>query len=128
MSGPTSPPKPRVLIAEDDEPIATGVRWTLEAEGMTVHVVGLASEVNPAIDAFKPDVILLDLSLPDGDGRAVYEQIGGRLPVIFSTGSLGELDQFARAHADILILTKPYTRDELLRTIYRVVPARENDG
>ena len=121
MSGPTSPPKPRVLIAEDDEPIATGVRWTLEAEGMTAHVVGLASEVVPAIDTFNPDVVLLDLSLPDGDGRAVYEQIGGRLPVIFSTGSLGELDQFASVHGNVVVLTKPYTSAELLRTIYRVL-------
>ncbi len=127
-SAPASPTKPRVLIAEDEHAIATGLRWTLEAEGMTVHVVGLAREVIPAIDAFKPDVMLLDLSLPDGDGRDVYEQIAGRLPVIFSTGSLGERDLVASGHGNVVVLMKPYTSDELLRTVHRILSSEEDNA
>jgi CheY-like chemotaxis protein len=126
--GQTSPPKPRVLIVEDEQAIATGLRWTLEAEGMTVHVVGLAAEVVPAVEAFKPDVLLLDLSLPDGDGRTVYKQIAGRLPVIFSTGSLGEHDLVASGHGNVAVLLKPYTGDELLRTIYQTLHSEEADA
>ena len=78
-------PKPRILIVEDEMDIATGLSWNLEAEGMSVHVVGRGSEVLAAIDGFKPDVLLLDLSLPDFNGREVYEWVKGRLPVIFIT-------------------------------------------
>jgi DNA-binding response OmpR family regulator len=127
MNGQACPPKPRVLIAEDEEAIATGLQWTLEEAGMASHVVGLAADVMPAIDVFKPDVVLLDLSLPDRDGRAVYDQIAGRLPVIFSTGDLGALELIASGHGDVVVLMKPYTADELMRAIYRVLPTERND-
>ena len=114
-------PKPRILIVEDEAAIATGLQWILEAEGMTVHVVGLAADVLPAIDDFKPDLMLLDLSIPDADGRTIYEQVIDRLPVIFSTGSDGERELLESAHRDVAILMKPYPTDELLRMIYRVL-------
>jgi len=114
-------PKPRLLIVEDEVAIATGLQWILEAEGMTVHVVGQASAVLPAIESFKPDVMLLDLSLPDGDGRTVYEEVKGRLPVIFSTGSVGERELLERGHDNVAVLMKPYPTEELLATIYRVL-------
>ncbi len=114
-------PKPRLLIVEDEVAIATGLQWILEAEGMTVHVVGQASAVLPAIESFKPDVMLLDLSLPDGDGRTVYEEVKGRLPVIFSTGSVGERELLERGHDNVAVLMKPYPTEELLATVYRVL-------
>jgi len=114
-------PKPRILIVEDEVAIATGLQWVLEAEGMTVYVVGLASTVLPAIENFRPDVMLLDLSLPDADGRKVYEMVRGRLPVIFSTGSVGERELLESGHDNVAILMKPYPTEELLATIYRVL-------
>lgn len=117
--------KPRVLIVEDETAVATGLRWILEAEGIVVHVVGLAADVIPAVDAFRPDVILLDLSLPDGDGRAVYEQIAPRhLPVIFSTGSASERELAETDRLNVPTLHKPYTADDLLRIIYEVLSER----
>jgi two-component system, OmpR family, phosphate regulon response regulator PhoB len=118
-------PKPRILIVEDEEGIATGLQWNLEAEGMSVRVVGRASEVLPAIDDFKPDVLLLDLSLPDANGREVYEWVKGRLPVIFSTGSFSERELVEHSIGDATVLMKPYTTEDLLRTIDRVHPSRD---
>jgi PAS domain S-box-containing protein len=121
-------PKPRILIVEDEVAIATGLVWILEAEGMTAHVVGRAAEVMAAIESFNPDVMLLDLSLPDADGREVYERIEGRLPVIFSTGSIGELELLESGHEHVAVLMKPYTTEELLRTIFQVMaPGGESE-
>jgi DNA-binding response OmpR family regulator len=115
-------PKPRILIVEDEAGIGTGLQWNLEAEGMSVRVVGRASEVMPAIDDFKPDVLLLDLSLPDGNGRDVYEWVKGRLPVIFSTGSFSERELVEHTIRDVTVLMKPYTTRDLLLSIDRVLP------
>jgi DNA-binding response OmpR family regulator len=115
-------PKPRILIVEDEAGIGTGLQWNLEAEGMSVRVVGRASEVMPAIDDFKPDVLLLDLSLPDGNGRDVYEWVKGRLPVIFSTGSFSERELVEHTIRDVTVLMKPYTTPDLLLSIDRVLP------
>ena len=118
-------PRPRILIVEDEVAVATGLQWLLEAEGMTVHVVGLAAEVLAALDDFKPEVMLLDLSLPDANGREVYAWVKGRVPVIFSTGSFDELERMERiGTAKVEILMKPFTLEELLRSINRVLPPR----
>jgi CheY-like chemotaxis protein len=116
--------KHRVLLVEDDATIATGLRWILESEGMTVSVVGLASAVIAAVDEFQPDIVVLDLSLPDGDGRSLYEPIVTRgLPVIFSTGSAG-VDDLIESGDSVSVLKKPYSADDLLRAIYeRLSPA-----
>jgi len=111
----------RILIVDDEVAVATGLQWILEAEGMTVHTVGRGGDVAPALDNFKPDLMLLDVSLPDADGRAIYEKVKSRVPVIFSTGSIGERDLVEGGHGGVAVLTKPYTTEELLRTIYQVM-------
>jgi two-component system cell cycle sensor histidine kinase/response regulator CckA len=121
-------PKIRVLIVEDEAAIATGLRWVLEAEGMIVHVVGTAAEVVPAINEFSPDVMVLDLSLPDGDGRAVYEEIDKPIPVIFSTGSPGEKDLPESGRGHVAVLRKPYATDDLLRMIHQVLSGGGHDA
>jgi DNA-binding response OmpR family regulator len=103
----------RILIVEDDVAIATGLQWVLEAEGMTVEVVNAASEVLPAIERCEPDLMLLDLSLADGDGRCVYRELVHRLPIIISTGSF----DFVCEHECITVLMKPFTTEQLLNAI-----------
>ena len=110
--------KRRVLLVEDDATVATGVRWILESEGMLVSVVGLASAALAAVEEFQPDIVVLDLSLPDGLGRALYEPISAQgLPVIFSTGSAGADDLIESGHGNVSVLNKPYSADDLLRAI-----------
>lgn len=114
----------RLLLVEDEEAVATGVRWSLEAAGIEVRTVASAAEVMPAVTGFRPDIMVLDLSLPDGDGRAVYERVSAAfpIPVIFSSGHASEadiarLDQPSRT----AFLMKPYPTDELLDTIDRLL-------
>lgn len=65
----------RVFIVDDHHLFRSGVRREIEA---TVDIVGEASEVEPAIDMIReraPDVVLLDVHMPGGGGRAVLEAV-----------------------------------------------------
>ncbi|HKS24498.1 MAG TPA: PAS domain S-box protein [Thermoanaerobaculia bacterium] len=114
----------RVLIVDDEESITTGLRGSLEANGANVHCVATGAEVLPALAAFAPSIVILDLSLPDEDGRSVYNRIAAvsPVPVIFSSGHASESDidkLLAPAHTAFLM--KPYATGELLQTIHRLL-------
>jgi len=114
----------RVLIVDDEEWITTGLRASLEASGAKVHTVGTGAEVLPAMAAFAPNVIVLDLSLPDDDGRSVYERIAAvsPVPVIFSSGHASEADVAKLVvPARTAFLMKPYATGELLDTIHGLI-------
>jgi len=113
----------RVLIAEDEPVIAEGLEWSLEETGMQVRVVGRAGDVMPTVESFRPDVVILDLSLADGNGVSVFEQLQARhsIPVIVSTGS-----EFSPPQG-VAVLRKPFTTDELLRTLRLVLGLDESE-
>ena len=74
--------KPRVFIVDDHQLFRSGVRAEL---GDAVDVVGDADEVSAAIELIterKPDVVLIDVHMPDGGGRAVIEAVAGIDPNI----------------------------------------------
>ena len=95
---------------------------------MDVRAVGTGAEVLPAVAEFRPDVMVLDLSLPDEDGRAVYERVASRfpLPVIFSSGHASEAE-IARLldSSRAAFLMKPYLTEELLDAIHRLIGDRQ---
>ncbi|HUP45362.1 MAG TPA: PAS domain S-box protein [Thermoanaerobaculia bacterium] len=107
----------RVLIVEDDESVGEGLRILLADEGFDVELIGRGLEAVPAIEAFQPDLVLLDVNLPDVSGIEVYDRIRIRhdsLPVIFSTGHAD-----ARALAEVRdrkvpSIMKPYEIEELI--------------
>jgi PAS domain S-box-containing protein len=121
----------RILIVEDEEAIGAGLRWSLEAEGIIVRVVGRGADVMPAIAEFRPDLMLLDLSLPDENGQSVYERVSAvhRLPVIFSSGHALERDiEKLVDHSGTAFLMKPYPSDELLTVIRRLITEKGNSN
>jgi len=74
--------KPRVFIVDDHHLFRSGVRAEL---GDSVDVVGDADEVAAAIELIterRPDVVLIDVHMPDGGGRAVIERVGATAPDI----------------------------------------------
>ena len=71
--------RPRVFIVDDHQLFRSGVRTEL---GDAVDVVGDADEVAAAIELIterKPDVVLIDVHMPDGGGRAVIEAVAAIL-------------------------------------------------
>jgi two-component system, cell cycle sensor histidine kinase and response regulator CckA len=114
----------RVVIVEDDPVVAAGLKSVLESEDIEVRVVHLGSEAMNAVAAFKPDAVVIDVSLPDVSGTVVYQQIAAKWPemgVVFSTGHAEEsgLPQISTRHVGYL--RKPYSTEALLAKLREVV-------
>jgi DNA-binding NarL/FixJ family response regulator len=74
--------RPRVFLFDDHELFRSGVRAEL---GDVVDVVGEASEVDAAVEMIlerRPDVVLLDVHMPDGGGRAVVQRVTPQAPEV----------------------------------------------
>jgi two-component system response regulator MtrA len=69
--------KPRLLVVDDEAAVVEMLGEVGRTSGYDVRAVTHASAVQAAIEAFRPDVVLLDLMMPDIDG---VELIGGALP------------------------------------------------
>jgi DNA-binding NarL/FixJ family response regulator len=82
VTAPEAPARPRVYLVDDHAMVRTGVRAEL---GSDVDVVGEAADVAAAVEGIRatvPDVVLLDVHLPGGGGRAVLEQVRSELPAV----------------------------------------------
>lgn len=115
---PTQPAHmPLVLIIEDEEAIRRFLRATLEANHYRVKEAATASDGTLHAVTTYPDIILLDLGLPDGDGLNVTRAIRkeSRTPIVILSARGQETDKVAAldAGADDY-LTKPFGVGELL--------------
>ncbi|MFT2816458.1 response regulator [Leifsonia sp. A12D58] len=119
----------KILIADDDPQLLRALRITLGARGY--EIVTAADGVG-ALDAaieHHPDLVMLDLGMPNLDGIAVIEGLRGwsQVPVLVVSGRTGASDKVEAldAGADDYV-TKPFSIDELLARIRaltrRVVP------
>jgi excisionase family DNA binding protein len=86
---------PPVLLVDDDERMRELVRLELEREGYDVQEAGSAEEGMDAIEARKPDLVLLDVMMPHVDGwemlRRIQERYGaGAIPVLMFSGTVDE--------------------------------------
>ena len=114
----------RVLVAEDDTDLATFLREALTAEGMVVQVATDGASTLLAVGSEPPDIVLLDLDLPDLDGLDVLGAIRrrGPQPVIVLTGRQLEDDRVAGLElgADDYVV-KPFSARELAARIRSVL-------
>ena len=75
----------RVYVVDDHAMVRSGVRAELGTAGSGIDVVGEADGVTAGVSGIlstAPDVVLLDVHMPDGGGRAVLEQVRPRLPAV----------------------------------------------
>jgi signal transduction histidine kinase len=118
----------RVLLVEDDPNVATGIALLLQEENFIVDVVNLGADALEAIFRTQPDVVVLDIGLPDIDGTKVYEEIAASyasLPVVFSTGhgDARKLEPYL-ARGNVAMLLKPYDIEKLIAAIDRLTAGR----
>lgn len=113
-----------VLIIEDEEDIRLLVRTVLSKAGYQVAEAPDARTGIRAVHDARPDVVVLDVGLPDLDGWQVLDRIRGvsDVPVLMLTARATELDKVRglQAGADDY-LTKPFGRAELLARLQAVV-------
>lgn len=110
-----------ILIVEDEPSLIFTLRDTLEAENYNVNVVSDGAKVIDAINETEPDLMILDLMLPNRDGYEICEEIRSlkyTFPVIMLTARDQEIDKVTGLNigADDYI-TKPFGVKELLARI-----------
>ena len=120
--------KPLILIVEDDPPIRNLISVTLEAHGYRHMIAGNAGNAILEATSHNPDIMLLDLGLPDMDGVEVIRKIRSwsNMPIIVISARSDDTDKIEAldAGADDY-LTKPFSVDELLARL-RVTLRRLN--
>jgi DNA-binding response OmpR family regulator len=118
-----------VLIVEDEQHLADGLRFNLEAEGYQVDVADSGEAAQELLKGISPDVIVLDVMLPGKDGFAVMSEMrdaGQFVPTLMLT---------ARGHPDDILkgfaagaddyLTKPFELSILIARIRGLLRRRE---
>jgi CheY-like chemotaxis protein len=117
-----------VLIVEDNELARDAWRLLLQATGYRVSVAGSVAEALRTARAERPDLVLLDLTLPDGEGLTVIPQLVlEENPPIFValTGhDTREVADRCRAEGCASVLVKPVTSKELLATVAPLLASR----
>ena len=111
----------KILLVEDDYALALGTEYALQAEGYEVVTAGRIEQAYEMQRESRPDLILLDVMLPDGNGYDFCRKIrqeGCQTPIIFLTAVGEEVNivQGLECGADDYV-TKPYRVKELLSRI-----------
>jgi two-component system KDP operon response regulator KdpE len=113
-------PQPTAIVIEDEPQIRRFVRGALEAEGWLVHEAGTLRDGLAAAGTRQPDLLVVDLGLPDGDGVTLIRDVRGwsGVPIIVLSARTDEADKIAAldAGADDY-LTKPFGTGELLARV-----------
>jgi excisionase family DNA binding protein len=129
-SGPGGRPKsgPLVLLVDDDAKVRELVRVNLEFEGYSVREAGSAEEGMTAIEEAKPDLVLLDVMMPQTDGwemlRRIQERYGaGAIPVVMFSGKVDEQAQAQAATSGAQgFVGKPFDLQQLIDQTKQIAP------
>ena len=108
----------RLLIVEDDAPLREVLVRTLKAEGFAATGVASARELLERVGEREPDALVIDIGLPDADGRDLCQALRARginAPVLFLTARDALTDRLSgfRAGGDDYV-TKPFDIEEVL--------------
>jgi two-component system OmpR family response regulator/two-component system alkaline phosphatase synthesis response regulator PhoP len=113
-----------ILMVDDDPSVAGLIAEILEGEGYAVETVGTGAEAEAAIERIQPDLVLLDIMLPDADGLMLCNRLLQQwpAPVIMLSGSRRESDRILslRLGADDFI-AKPFDTFELVARVQAVL-------
>ena len=111
----------KILVVDDDIDILTVVQLVLDSNGFEVSAISNWKEIYPQIDAFKPDLILLDVSLGTQDGRNICKQLKSNtatkhIAVILFSANHNVEKSIAECMADSFI-SKPFDVNNLIERI-----------
>lgn len=120
---------PLVLIVDDDPGLRSFVKASLELEGYSVREAGSAEEGLAALEEGAPDLILLDVMMPQVDGwemlRRVQERHGvGSIPVLMFSGKVDEAAAAeARDRGASGFIGKPFDPQQLIESAKQMLPS-----
>jgi CheY-like chemotaxis protein len=112
--------KRRILIVDDDVNVRKAIRWVLEDEGYLVSEATDGNEALRLISESVPDLVVLDLTMPDVDGYTVAAALqatdGPDVPIVLITAD-GRAPAKAERVQARAYLRKPFVVEELLTVI-----------
>ncbi len=121
----------KVLIVDDEPDTLELVKLVLESGGFETMLAANGMEALAQIDRTKPDLVLLDIMMPDMDGWDVFRKIkekDSKIPVAILTAKAQNIDRLLGLHvlkADDYI-TKPFGKNELLGKVRKLVGLTKN--
>jgi len=119
-----SAPGGRILVVEDEESISRPFAEALRRAGFEPLVTGTAAEALRLASDAEPDLVMLDLSLPDGDGRDVCRELRRHsdVPIVMLTARGTEMDRIVGLElgADDYVV-KPFSAREVISRIRAVL-------
>jgi DNA-binding response OmpR family regulator len=120
-----------ILLVEDEAAITEPLSAALEREGFSTSVVGTAADALSAAARLSPNLVLLDIGLPDGSGFDVCRELRGRssTPIIMLTARGEESDRVAGLElgADDYVV-KPFSAREVVARVRAVLRRVESAG
>ena len=116
--------RPTVLLVEDEQGITEPLAEALEREGFNAAVAGTAAQAMEMAAGREPDLVLLDIGLPDGSGLDVCRELRrqGDVPIIMLTARGSEADRVAGLElgADDYVV-KPFSAREVMARVRAVL-------
>src|ERR671934_1897685 len=121
----------RVLVVDDEPSITDAVATALRYEGFETREVATGRAAEKAIDEFRPDLVVLDVMLPDLDGFEIARRLRDgrhRTPVIFLTAKDATEDKVAGLAIGDDYVTKPFSLAELVARVRTVLRRTRAEG
>lgn len=118
----------RVLLVDDEQLIVDGITDLLHSEGIIAYSVDTGEAAVAAVEQFRPDVVVLDVGLPDISGQEVAKRLRAlypTLPIIFATGHADRERIVLDRHS--FFLQKPFAFEALIETIATLEARRDGD-
>jgi DNA-binding NtrC family response regulator len=120
--------KATILVVDDQDSIRHFVSKTLEEDGFTVLTTGSVRETRQVLEHDMPDLMLLDLKLPDGTGIELLREVKRlqpEVPIILMT-AFGEVETAVEAMSAgaFWFVKKPFQNDELLALVGRALESQ----
>ena len=120
----------RALAVDDDPGICELLRLVLSSERFTVATAGSAAETLACLETFTPDVVLLDIMLPDMTGFDLAALIRARVdaPIIFVTARDVPADRIRGLTIGDDYIAKPFSLEELVARVHNAARRHGHTG
>jgi DNA-binding response OmpR family regulator len=115
----------KILIIDDELDLLSITKSLLERNNFEVCAISTGKDIGTVISSFKPEVILLDISLGDADGRTICKEIKTKqetshLRVLLFSANFNAKDTIFHFFADGFV-EKPFSKEQLLNSIKGVL-------